>query len=310
MFSKRKLRLENFVLIGFFVLTGMLFQRLKAFPKDTPQVLNMFALYISLPALVLLKAPQIVFSASAMIPLLVPWGMLLLSVALLLIAARLWRWPRDIVGVLLLIVPLGNTSFLGIPMVQAFFGVAGLPHLIVYDQLGTMVIFSTYGSLILGMYGREGKFHLPAVARKMILFPPTIALVAGLLLRPWPYPAKLAQALQNVSVSLVPLVMTAIGFQLRLRLQRKILAPLGYGLAVKLVAAPLVAFAVCRALGAGGMAMEVSVIEAGMPPMVTAAALAVVAGMDAELSAALVGVGIILCFGTLPLLYGMLHLLR
>src|SRR4051812_18850656 len=106
--------MENFVLIGVFVLLGMLFQRLKAFPKDTPQVLNMFALYISLPALVLLKAPQIVFTRAAIVPLLVAWGMLLFSVGILLIGARLFRWPRAVVGVLLLIVPLGNTSFVGI----------------------------------------------------------------------------------------------------------------------------------------------------------------------------------------------------
>jgi len=300
--------MENFVLIGVFVLLGMLFQRLKAFPKDTAQVLNMFALYVSLPALVLLKAPQIVFSRAAIVPLLVPWGMLLLSVALVLLGARLWHWPRNIVGVLLLIVPLGNTSFLGIPMVQAFFGAAGLPHLIVYDQLGTMLIFASYGSLILALYGQGGKFNLPAVARKMMLFPPTIALVVGLGLRSWPYPDKLAQSLQNISLTLVPLVMTAIGFQLRLRLQPKVFGPLCCGLAVKLVAAPLVAFALCRMLGVAGMSMEVSIIEAGMPPMVTAAALAVVAGMDAELSVALVGVGIVLSFGTLPLLYWMLQL--
>src|SRR5580692_6784933 len=170
--------MENFVLIGVFVLLGMLFQRLTSFPKDTAQVLNMFALYVSLPALVLLKVPQIMFSRAAVIPLLIPWGMLLLSVALILLAARIWLWPRSIVGVLLLLVPLGNTSFLGIPIVQAFFGAAGLPHLIIYDQLGTMLIFSTYGSLILAMYGREGRLDLPAVARRMILFPPTIALLA------------------------------------------------------------------------------------------------------------------------------------
>jgi malate permease and related proteins len=301
---------ENFVLIGVFVLLGMLFQRLKSFPKDSAQVLNMFALYVSLPALVLRKAPQIVFSRAALIPLLVPWGMLLLSVALLLLGARLCRWPRNLVGVLLLIVPLGNTSFLGIPMVQAFFGAAGLPHLIVYDQLGTMLIFSTYGSFILAVYGREGRLDLPSIARKMIFFPPTIALAVGLALHSWPYPEKVAQVLQNISLSLVPLVMTAIGFQLRLRLQPKVFAPLTFGLAVKLIVAPLVAFAVCRLVGASGLAVEVSVIEAGMPPMVTAAALAVVAGMDAELSVALVGVGIVLSFGTLPFLYWILQLAR
>ena len=301
--------MENFVLIGVFVLLGMLFQRLKSFPKDTAQVLNMFALYVSLPALVLLKAPQIVFSGAAMVPLLVPWGMLLLSAGLVSLGARLWRWPRKTVGVLLLIVPLGNTSFLGIPMVQAFFGAEGLPHLIVYDQLGTMLIFSTYGSFILAAYGREeGRLNLPALARKMMLFPPTVALLTGLALRSWPYPEKLAQSLHNISLTLVPLVMTAIGFQLRLRLQPQVFAPLSFGLAVKLIAAPLVALACCRLAGVDGMAMEVSVIEAGMPPMVTAAALAVVAGMDAELSVALVGVGIVLSFATLPLLYWILQL--
>jgi malate permease and related proteins len=299
--------MENFVLIGVFVLLGMLFQRLKSFPKETAQVLNMFALYVSLPALVLLKAPQIAFSHAAMVPLLVPWGMLLVSLALVLPAARLWNWPRNVVGVLLLIVPLGNTSFLGIPMVQAFFGAAGLPQLIVYDQLGTMLIFSTYGSLILSLYGREGKFDLPAIARKMIFFPPTVALFAGIALRSWPYPEKVAQSLHNVSLTLVPLVMTAIGFQIRLRLQPRVFAPLCFGLAVKLIAAPLIALAACRLAGQSGLAVDVSVIEAGMPPMVTAAALAVVAGMDAELSVALVGVGIVLSFGTLPVLYSILH---
>ena len=33
-------------------------------------------------------------------------------------------------------------------------------------------------------------------------------------------------------------------------------------------------------------------MEAGMPPMVTAAAMAVIAGMESELSVALVGVGV------------------
>ena len=42
--------------------------------------------------------------------------------------------------------------------------------------------------------------------------------------------------------------------------------------------------------------------------MVTAGALAVVAGMDAELSAALVGLGLLLAFGTLPLFYWLVQL--
>lgn len=300
--------MENFIIIGVFVLLGMLFRRIEAFPKDSAQVLNMFALYVSLPALILLKVPQIVFSRDIVIAALVPWGMLFLSLAAVLGAARLWRWDRATVGVLLLVVPLGNTSFLGVPMIQAFFGAAGLPFLIIYDQLGTMIIMVTYGSLILAMYGKDGPVRLPAMVRKMLLFPPTIALLVALAARSWPYPEKLAQALQNVSLTLVPVVMTAIGMQMRLRLPRRVLGPLAFGLSLKLVAAPLLTLLACRAAGLAGLVVDVSIMEAAMPPMVTAGALAVVAGMEADLAVAMVGIGIILSFGTLPAVYWLTRL--
>lgn len=299
--------MENFVLIGVFLGLGLLFRRIKAFPRDFAQSLNFFALYISLPALVLLKVPQLNFSSELLVAALAPWGMLLLSVLLVLLGARIWHWSRSCTAVLLLIVPLGNTSFMGVPMVQAFFGAAGIPFLIIYDQIGTLLIFATYGSFILALYGREGSMDLAMVARRVLFFPPTIALVIGLALRQWDYPDQLVRALEDVSVSIVPLVMTAVGFQLRLRLRPGILAPLGYGMAIKLLAAPVVALLVCRLLGLSGLASDIAVFEAGMPPMVTAGALAVAAGLDAELSVALVGFGIFFSFVSLPLIYWLLQ---
>jgi predicted permease len=294
--------MENFILIGVFIILGILLRRIKAFPKDTPQVLNMFALYVSLPALILLKAPHITFSPDIMVAALVPWGMLVFSVALVLLGGRLWGWPRSTIGVLLLVVPLGNTSFLGVPVIQAFFGSAGLNHLIIYDQVGTMLIFATYGSMILSLYGRDCSLNLPTVARKMLLFPPSIALFVGLTLSPWLTSEKVVPILQSIATTLVPMVMTAIGFQLQLKVPRRFLAPLGFGLVIKLIAAPLVVLWVCRLLGIAGLSVNVSIMEAGMPPMVTAAAMAAIASMEAELAVALVGVGIVLSFGTLPLL--------
>lgn len=296
--------MENFVLIGVFVFLGRVFRRLKAFPPDTPQVLNMFALYVSLPALILLKVPHLSFSRDLLVAAATPWALLVFSVVLVLAAARIGGWPRPVVGVLLLVVPLGNTSFMGVPMIQAFFGEAGLPYLIIYDQFGTLLIFAIYGSLILAMFGQEGSLKLVSVARKVLLFPPTLALLAGFALRPWwTYPEALVSALQSISAPLIPLVMTAVGYQLRWRLPRRVLAPLGFGLGVKLLLAPLAALLVFRLTGMEGLAVEVSVLEAGMPPMVTAGALAVAAGLAPELAVALVGLGIILAFATLPLLY-------
>ncbi len=298
--------MENFVLIGIFVLLGMVFRRLAAFPKETPQVLNMFALYVSLPAVILLTVPSITFSRESLVPALTPWGMLAFSAAAVLIAARIGKWSRSITGVLLLVVPIGNTSFMGVPMVNAFFGAEGIPYLIVYDQFGTMAIFATYGSLILALYGRESAVNFAGIARRALLFPPTMALLAGLALRSWSYPPQMSAILVGVSATLTPLVMTAIGFQMNWRLRPTVLAPLGFGLAVKLLVAPIVALVVLRLAGLHGLAVDVSIFEAGMPPMVTAGALAVAAGMEPELAVALVGLGIILAFVTLPLLYALI----
>ncbi len=295
--------MENFIIIALFVFLGMVFRRLSAFPKDTAQVLNMFALYVSLPAVILLKVPQLEFSRDYLIPALVPWGLLAFSAAVVLLAARIGNWSRSITGVLLLVVPIGNTSFMGVPMVNAFFGAEGIPYLVVYDQFGTIAIFATYGSLILALYGRESSVNIAGIARRALLFPPTMALIAGLALRPWPYPAEMTTILMGISTTLTPLVMAAIGFQVNWRLRPTVLAPLGFGLGVKLLVAPLVALIVLRLAGLEGLAVDVTIFEAGMPPMVTAGALAAAAGMEPDLAVALVGLGIILAFITLPLLY-------
>jgi predicted permease len=295
--------MENFLLIGFFVGLGALFRRLEAFPDQTAQALNMFALYVALPAVILLKVPELNFSSDMIVPAIVPWVMLALSAALVVLAGKRFRWSRQTVGVLLLIVPIGNTSFMGVPMVNAFFGEKGIPYLIIYDQIGTMLIFAVYGSIILAMFGREGAIKATEVAKRALFFPPTLALLVGLLLRFWNYPDPVVKGLQNLSGMLTPLVMTAIGFQLRIRLSPAVLQPLGCGLAIKLIIAPLVTLIGCRLLGLNTLAADIAIFESGMPPMVTAGALAIAAGMLPELAAALVSLGMALAFVSLPILY-------
>lgn len=298
--------MTNFILIGVFVLLGALFRRLKAFPDQTAHVLNMFALYVSLPAVVLLKVPELSISTETVVAAIVPWCMLLVSAALVTLMARSRQWSRATTGVLLLVVPIGNTSFMGVPMVRAFFGEAGLPHLILYDQIGTMLIFATYGAVVLSLYSGE-RSDIPTIVKRALLFPPTTALLIGLALRSWPYPQIVVDTLQDLGGALTALVMTAIGFQMKVRLQRTTLEPLAAGLAIKLMLAPLVALLGCRILGLDSLAADISIFEAGMPPMVTACALAAAAGMGVELAVAMAGFGIVLAFASLPLVYLAIH---
>jgi len=294
--------MENFILTISFLLMGMGLRRLPRFPKDTGQVLNLFAIYLSLPALVLLKVPQLRFSSDILVPVIMAWAMLLVSALIIIILGKLLDWKKEIIGVLLLLIPLGNTSFFGIPMVQAFFGESGIPYAVLYDQLGSFLALATYGAVVLALYGSGGKPTTASVLLRVISFPPFIALLLALACRSPTFPAPLLALLNALAATLVPVVMVAVGFQLTMRLSPEVLKPLGAGLIIKLAVAPLIALLFCRLLGLSSLAAQVAVFEAGMPPMVSAGALAIMAGLSPRLTAALIGLGIVLSFLTLPLL--------
>ena len=299
--------MENFLITITFLLIGMALKRIQDFPDQTGNVLNLFVIYISLPALVLLKIPELVFSEDLLVPAFMPWAMLLFSFALIQILSGLLKWERATTGCLLLLIPLGNTSFLGIPMVKAFFGDNAIPYALLYDQLGSFLALATYGSLILAFYGTgKSKPTIESVVKKVISFPPFIALVLAFILKAFPYPPVAINLLKILASTLVPLVMIAVGFQLTLRLSREVTSQLCLGLSIKLIAAPLAALLLCKIAGLNGEAVQVSIFEAGMPPMVSAGALAILANLSPPLTAALVGIGIILSFVTLPMLYHMM----
>jgi len=299
--------MENFIVTMTYLLLGVGLRRLPRFPEETGNVLNLYVIYVSLPAVVLLKVPELQFSPELLVPTLMPWAMLLLSALAILFSARIFKWSREITGSLLLLVPLGNTSFLGIPMVSAFFGEGAISYAVIYDQLGSFLALATYGTVVISLYGGgANRPGLTDVVKKIVTFPPFIALVLAVASKSLSYPPVAVKILESLAGTLVPVVMIAVGFQLTIKLSREALGPLGFGLALKLAAAPLLALAGCRLLGLSGEAVKVSIFEAGMPPMVSAGALAILAGLAPSLTAALVGLGIIMSFVTLPVLYYLL----
>lgn len=308
--------MENFLITITCLLAGVGLRRLPQMPQGGAAVLNLVVINISLPAMVLLKIPELIFSRAALVPVIMPWLLLLFFAGLTLLTARIAGWSRPVTGCLLLLVPMGNTSFLGIPMVTAFFGEVGVPYALLYDQLGSFLALSSYGALVLALYSGEGRVPVRVVLAKIIRFPPFIALLIGLGMHlagtpaaPLAWPQPLAALLATLAATLVPLVMMAVGWQMTLRLPRELLSPLLGGLTLKMVVAPLVALVGCLLLGLGGEPVRVAIFEAGMPPMISAGALAMLAGLAPPLAAALVGYGVILAFITLPILHWLLLLL-
>ena len=282
---------------------GYILRRVPNVPVDTDRGLNLYVIYIALPALILVQVPRLVFSQAVIVPVIMPWLVVLLSGSMVWGMCRLLRWSREITGALLLMVPLGNTAFLGIPMVELFFGTGGISYAILYDQFGSFLALATYGTFILAVYGGSSMPSAGQIVKKIIVFPPFIALLLALSFKSFTYPAWLLDFLRMTASSLVPVVMVAIGFQLHLRMVSADRLPLLFGLAARLLVMPVLFIILCGIAGLTGEAVQVSLFETATPPMVAAGALASIAGLRPRLTSALVGYGILVSFITLPLLY-------
>ncbi len=299
--------MEQIFPIFLFLALGMVLKKLAVFPADTDRVLNLFVIYIALPSLIFLQIPQLSFSLDILVPVIMPWLACCFSAMFVLMAGRFFTWSHETTGALLLVVPLGNTSFLGIPMVESFFGSNHISYAVLYDQFGSFLALSTYGAVILSLYSGSGKNTLGSLLKNIFLFPPFIALVLALLLRSREYPPWLAASFSHGAASLIPVIMVAVGFQMRILLPVADLKPFIVGLGIRMVIVPLIFLYTCKIMHLTGPATQVSIFETAMPPMVTAAAIASVAGLKPKLASAMVGWGIIFSFLTLPFFFQFLQ---
>lgn len=292
---------DAFFLILLMLGLGMACARTRLFADNAAEVLNQFALYVCLSAAVLRYGSRLELGTHILLIAAVPW--LLTGVAVLLVLAlrRAFHWNREVTAVLLLAIPLGNTSYLGYPLVQAMRGDDALPYAVIYDQFGAFLILSTYGLMVLARASGESQPSPIQLLQRILRFPPFIALLLALTVFPAEPPAALDGVLQRLSDALLPIVALAVGLQLKLRLPRHAMAALGLGLGLKLVLMPTLALALALALRMPPLMTDAVVLETAMPTMISAAALAISHRLAPDFAAAMVGYGLLLALLTLPL---------
>jgi malate permease and related proteins len=295
--------MENFVLILLAIVIGYIINRLNIFSKDAPTILNQFAIYISLPAMILLQIPKLSFSIDMIIPIIVAWIVMFISAILILVLSKIFSFSKEITGSLMLVSILTNSSFLGIPIINAYMGESAMPYVLVYDQLGTFIALATYGTFIASYYSNKNKITFKIMTLKVLTFPPFLSLIVALFLIGVEFNPIITKVLSSFASTIVPVALVAVGLQLQLKLPREEIKPFTVALIVKLIIAPLIAFIICKIFAWNNQASIVSIMEAGMAPMITAGAIASMAGLAPRLSTAIVGYGIIISFITTALLF-------
>lgn len=293
--------MNNFILLVACFLLGIALRASGRLPDNAPASLNGFIVNVSLPALTLVTVhalkpePQLAFAA------LMAWVMFGLGVAFFWAVGRAMKVSRGTTGALMLTGSLANTSFIGLPMIEIWYGPEHVGIGIVADQLGSYFVLSTLGVLLAGVYSTGGTFNARAVLRKIFTFAPFVSMLVAVALMPVAYPEWLEVLLKRLGATLVPLALVSVGYQLRLSQMRGRVAVLGVGLGFKLVLAPaFILLLLAGVLGQRGTVIQVTTFEAAMGPMIGAAIVAMDHDLDPALVTLMVGIGIPLSFATLP----------
>ncbi|MDX8379612.1 MAG: AEC family transporter [Gallionella sp.] len=291
--------MNNLLLLVLCFVAGLWLRRLGRMPDNAPITLNSFIIHVSLPALTLFYLHQLKFSADMLLTALMAWLVFGLSVGFFWLVGRGLKLPRATVGALILVGGLGNTSFFGLPMVEAYYGQSGLSTAIIADQLGSFFVLSILGITVAGIYS-SGRPSAIDIVKRIFLFPPFISLIIALALIPIEYADWFSILLKRLGDTLAPLALLSVGLQLRLGHLVAHGRNLTIGLGFKLILAPLAIFLFyVPLLGSHGLAIQVTLFEAAMPPMITAAIIAVEHDLDPPLANLMVAVGLMISFFTL-----------
>lgn len=299
--------MSNLILLFVCLIIGIVLKKSKIIPDNFHTSLNAFVINISLSAFSLYYISKIELNSSVIYPVLVVWIGIFAAILFFAGLGKIFGWKSSLIGALIMCAGFGNTSFVGIPLIQAMYGEEGLKTVMLVDQPG-FVALSTVGILVANFYSGS-KDSLLKHLSKILKFPPFIAFVVALLLNIFSIeiPKNFDEVLMKLGATTVPLALVSVGSQMQWKkIEKKEGFHLFIGLLFKLVLLPLLILVIYKYIfHQSGDVIDICILEAAMAPMITAAIIASAHDLEPKFCNLMVAVGIPLSILTV----GIWHLL-
>lgn len=282
----------NFILIGLCIAIGALFRQSGTLPKDAHKGINAWIIYVALPAVSFKYLPYIQWSAELILPVISP----------VIIWAGAWAWTelysrkqnldKASIGGLKLTTGLSNTSFVGFPLIMAYFSEKELGIAIICDQM-TFFLFSTVGLMTAVNSSDNHTFSWRIIVRKLLRFPPFLGCIAALILPLCIDISQAAPLFDKLAATVAPLALFSIGLQLKLKGWQSQIKHISAALFYKLFVAPLLVLGVVLAFGLHGRIAQISVFEAAMPTLLSSSIMAADYELNPDLVNLIIGISIL-----------------
>ncbi|MCL1933824.1 MAG: AEC family transporter [Candidatus Azobacteroides sp.] len=291
--------MTHFILILICISAGVIISRLRLLPTDAYKGVNAWVINVALPALALRYVPEIEWSSQLLLPMIGP--LLVWTGAWLFV--KIYDWKKQLsVGsrtALFVTCGLGNTAFLGFPMVSAFYGESEIQHAVVFDQI-TFITFSTLGVITILKASSEKSEALKFAyfLKKVLRFPPLLGCLLALILSRFTDFSPVNPILDKLVATMSPMALFSIGLQLKFGAIKQEWKLISAGLIYKLLLAPGLTLLLAFLLHSSGNPAKIGVFEAAMSSHITGSLLAAQNGLNPRYCSLVVGMGIVMGFIT------------
>jgi len=283
----------NFALIPVCIFAGIIISRQRILPADAYKSVNAWVINIALPALSLRYVPEIQWSTQLLLPIIGPLVVWVGAWLFVNLHDAKKRIPAKSRTALHVTSGLGNTAFLGFPMIAAFFGESEIHHAVVFDQI-TFVLFSSLGiiTILKASSGNTEKLDFTYFVEKIFRFPPFVACLVALVFSRFFDFAAVNPFLDKLVTTMSPMALFSIGLQLKFDAIKQEWKLISAGLIYKLLLAPLLVLLLAFMFHSTGNLAKISVFEAGMSSHVTASLLTGQHELNPRYCSLVVGMGI------------------
>ena len=301
--------LVNFILIGVCMIAGMLFRVSKLLPADAYKGINAWIIYLALPAVSFKYLPHIHWSSQLLFPVLMPLIVWLGGWLFVKVYSSANKINKSTEGCLKLSSGLSNTSFVGFPLIMAYFSDKQLGIAVICDQV-TFMVLSTAGVLVAINASQKQELSAIAIIKKVLRFPPFLGCVGALTIPHFIDISSLDPFFDKLALTVAPLALFSIGLQLKFDGWKNELKHIGASMAYKLLIAPALVLGVALLMGLKGVIPQVAIFEAAMPTLLTSGVVSEEYNVNPKLSSLIIGISILVAFATTALWYHILQILQ
>lgn len=309
------------LVITFLVIVGTIrLLKWRGIFSDSHQpVFNRLVTELALPAVIFESVTTISFRSDWVLPALVIFIALLISLVIIYGLCRAFRLPAKTTGTVVMVGAFGSTATFAIPLLGNIFGGGSgiVAQGITIGTLGVALPFFTLGVFIAVYFGRKEEdtnHSIVSILKDFLSTPIFIAFLLGIIVSAivshYPVPGSAVFRdifmgfFEVIKHSVDLLVWIAIGLMLKPIKLKKFIALLVLVVLMKLLVQPVLALFLPYAVGGlPHLTRQIILIESSMPSGAIAAVLADRYGCDGPLAAALVVATYLISILTIPLLF-------